>query len=83
MQVPYENYRKAFRTSQRNVEKDLGAVNATAVDVSKRVTLENAEPADTVNAIDTMIARVEALKRKVRFPWFIPTLHPLHTPLAV
>ncbi|KAF9494995.1 hypothetical protein BDN71DRAFT_1448120 [Pleurotus eryngii] len=65
LRVPYENYRKAFRTSQRNVEKDLGAVNAMAIDVSKRATIENAEPADTVNAIDTMIARVEALKRKL------------------
>ncbi|KAG5220509.1 GID complex containing RING finger motif [Salix suchowensis] len=36
-----------------------------AIDVSKRATIENAEPADTVNAIDTMIARVEALKRKL------------------
>ncbi|KAF4583416.1 GID complex subunit containing RING finger motif [Pleurotus pulmonarius] len=65
LRVPYENYRKAFRTSQRNVEKDLGAVNSMAIDVSKRVSLENAEPADTVNALDSMIARVEALKRKL------------------
>ena len=63
--VPYENYRKVFRASQKNIEKEMGAVQNIANDLTKK---GSAEPdADAaVKAIDGMIARVEGLKRKVR-----------------
>ena len=64
-QVPYENYRKVFRASQKNIEKEMGAVQNTANDLTKKGASEPDADA-AVKAIDGMIARVEGLKRKVR-----------------
>ncbi|EJF57375.1 hypothetical protein DICSQDRAFT_140404 [Dichomitus squalens LYAD-421 SS1] len=61
--VPYENYRKVFRTSQKNIEKELGAVQNAANDLAKKDYGSDADA--TVKAIDGMIARVEGLKRKL------------------
>ena len=61
VQVPYENYRKVFRTSQKNIEREMGAVQNTANDLAKR----EPDPDATLKAIDGMISRVEGLKRKV------------------
>ncbi|KAI0822927.1 CTLH/CRA C-terminal to lish motif domain-containing protein [Trametes gibbosa] len=62
--VPYENYRKVFRTSQKNIEKELGAVQNAAKDLASKSSPE-AEVEATTRAIDGMIARVEGLKRKL------------------
>ena len=61
VQVPYENYRKVFRASQKAIEKEMGAVQNAANDLSQR----DPEPDDAVKAIEGMISRVEGLKRKV------------------
>ncbi|KAI0642593.1 CTLH/CRA C-terminal to lish motif domain-containing protein [Trametes meyenii] len=62
--VPYENYRKVFRSSQKNIEKELGAVQNTAKDLANKGSPE-ADVESTTKAIDGMIARVEGLKRKL------------------
>lgn len=59
-QVPHENYRKVFRASQRNIERELGNVLSVSADLQKRSKGE-----DAVKAVDGMITRVENLKRKV------------------
>ena len=69
MQVPYENYRKVFRTSQKYIEKELGAVQTSAGDVAKKAystTSSDRKAEDSLKSIDSMIARIENLKRKVR-----------------
>lgn len=63
--MPYENYRKVFRTSQKNIEKEMCAVQTAANELAKKDAPE-ADADATVKAIDGMIARVEGLKRKVR-----------------
>ncbi|OCH85764.1 hypothetical protein OBBRIDRAFT_797832 [Obba rivulosa] len=63
--VPYENYRKVFRTSQKYIEKELGAVQTSCGDLSKRASLGKLNSEDANKGIDGMIARVEALKRKL------------------
>ncbi|EMD35442.1 hypothetical protein CERSUDRAFT_116204 [Gelatoporia subvermispora B] len=63
--VPYEDYRKVFRTSQKYVEKELGAVQTSCGDLSKRVNLGTVTAEDAAKGIDGMIARVETLKRKL------------------
>lgn len=60
--MPYENYRKVFRSCQKNIEKELTSVQNAANDLSKRGELD---PEDAIKAIDGMITRVENLKRKV------------------
>lgn len=61
LQVPYENYRKVFRTSQKNIERELGAVVTAANELSKQAP----DSQTALTSIDGMISRVEMLKRKV------------------
>lgn len=65
--VPHEQFRKGFRTTQRNFERDFGALASSCVDLGK--SFEDHEDEAAVQAaevsIDAMIARVQALQRKV------------------
>ena len=63
--MPYENYRKVFRTSQKAIEKEMGAVQNVANELAKKDT-SSSDGNAAVRAIDGMISRVEGLKRKVR-----------------
>ncbi|KIP04735.1 hypothetical protein PHLGIDRAFT_109198 [Phlebiopsis gigantea 11061_1 CR5-6] len=63
--VPYENYRKVFRTSQKNIEKELGALQAAAADLARRAQAGTVVPEDALKAVDAMSRRAEGLKRKL------------------
>jgi len=63
--VPYENYRKVFRTTQKNIERELGAVQTVANELSRRAKSGMQTPPDAEKSIDGMIGRVENLKRKL------------------
>ena len=55
--MPYENYRKVFRTSQKAIEKEMGAVQNVANELAKKDTSSSDGDA-AVRAIDGMISRV-------------------------
>lgn len=78
VQVPYENYRKVFRTSQKHIEKDFGAVQTSSKELAKQ-TLDGSNTEDTVKAIDGMINRVENLKRKVNIHSISPNQWRVHS----
>ncbi|KAI6040890.1 CTLH/CRA C-terminal to lish motif domain-containing protein [Pisolithus marmoratus] len=63
--VPYENYRKVFRASQRNIEKELGSVLSLSNDLQKRSAANEGSLEEAVKAVDGVIGRVENLKRKL------------------
>jgi len=64
--VPYENYRKVFRTSQRYIEKDFSAMQTITNDLAKRSKNSGVvDKEDATQNIDAMITRVENLKRKL------------------
>ncbi|KAG6873090.1 hypothetical protein C0995_003135 [Termitomyces sp. Mi166 len=63
--IPYENYRKIFRTSQKNVERDLGFVQSSSAELVQRGAKGTLGREEALNSIDTMIGRVESLKRKL------------------
>jgi macrophage erythroblast attacher len=54
-----------FRTSQKNIEKELGALQIAAADLVRKAQTGEAAPEDAVKAVDGMMKRVENLKRKV------------------
>ena len=64
-QVPYENYRKIFRISQKSIEKELAGVQSSASELAIRVAAGEVEPESAVATIEAMSARVENLKQKV------------------
>ena len=61
--MPYENYRKVFRTSQKHIERELTALQTAAHDLVKKVANGEATE-ETLKAIDGMTKRAETLKRK-------------------
>ncbi|KAF5379199.1 hypothetical protein D9615_005906 [Tricholomella constricta] len=63
--VPYENHRKVFRTSQKNVERELGAVQTTSADLVNRKASGTLGKDEALKSIEGMIGRVETLKRKL------------------
>ncbi|KAJ6595694.1 CTLH/CRA C-terminal to lish motif domain-containing protein [Mycena vulgaris] len=63
--VPYENYRKVFRTTQRNVEHTLKAVSASATELAKQSSSGDVSSEAAIQSIDAMINNVENLKRKL------------------
>jgi macrophage erythroblast attacher len=66
-QVPYENYRKVFRTTQKNIERELVPVQTTCNDLAKQVKAGETSLDDAAKTIEGMIGKVENLKRKVCF----------------
>ena len=64
-QVPFENYRKVFRTSQKQIEKELGALHTAASDLATKAQNGEVNSEDALKAIDAMLKRAENLKRKV------------------
>lgn len=80
-QVPYENYRKVFRASQKSIEKELGALQIAAAELSRKARAGGCNPDDAVKAIDAMMKRAENLKRKVRLASrrHYPAFTQLHT----
>lgn len=65
--VPYESYRKVFRTSQKYIERELGAVQTASNDLAKRCGQGEYDAESALKSVDGMIGKVEGLKRKVRF----------------
>ncbi|KAG6897245.1 hypothetical protein C0992_003135 [Termitomyces sp. T32_za158] len=63
--VPYENYRKVFRTSQKNIERDLGFVQSNSAELVQRGAQGTLGKNEVLISIDNMIGRVESLKRKL------------------
>ncbi|KAJ6588773.1 CTLH/CRA C-terminal to lish motif domain-containing protein [Mycena capillaripes] len=65
VRVPYENYRKVFRTTQRHVERDLKAVQSATADLVKESSSVGVSSEVAIQSIDAMINTVENLKRKL------------------
>ncbi|KAI0346684.1 hypothetical protein BDW22DRAFT_1405428 [Trametopsis cervina] len=66
--VPYENYRKVFRTSQKHIEKELGALQTAAADLARKARSSagsGMSVEETTKTIDGMIKRAEGLKKKL------------------
>ncbi|KAJ7598866.1 CTLH/CRA C-terminal to lish motif domain-containing protein [Mycena floridula] len=63
--VPYENYRKIFRTSQKHVEREFSAVQSTISDITARFKAGEISQEELGLAINTMITKAEGLKRKL------------------
>lgn len=63
--VPYENYRKVFRASQKNIEKELGALQTAAAELARKAQAGAVGQEDAAKAVEGMLKRAENLKRKL------------------
>lgn len=66
-----------FRTSQKQIEKELGALQTAAADLVKKAQSGEVPHEDGMKAVEGMIKRAENLKRKVRdLTWILrPDAH--------
>ena len=83
--MPYENYRKVFRTSQKHIERELGAIHTAANELATRVQTQSAEgdEDEIMKALDGMLKRAEHLKRKVCHPVISEHSHRTYLPIFV
>ncbi|KAG8952175.1 GID complex subunit containing RING finger motif [Tulasnella sp. 419] len=61
IKVPFEQFRKIFKTSQRHIERDFTALQKDAADLAKK----NPQGDDALKQLDAMINKVQGLKRKL------------------
>ncbi|KLO05660.1 hypothetical protein SCHPADRAFT_839102 [Schizopora paradoxa] len=63
--VPYESYRKVFRTSQKYIERDFGTIQTSSNELSTNAKKSDYQPEAALASIDNIIGKVENLKRKL------------------
>ncbi|KAI9207108.1 CTLH/CRA C-terminal to lish motif domain-containing protein [Polychytrium aggregatum] len=61
--VPYEQFKRAFRTYQKLIEKEMTNVTQAASDLQSKASGLKSE--DACQAIDGMVAKLQHLKRKI------------------
>ena len=72
--VPYEHYRKVFRTSQRLVEREMSAIQS----MSNELSSQEFSRSNALDKVQNMISKAEGLKRKVSlYSYIIPPLYSL------
>ncbi|KAH9979750.1 CTLH/CRA C-terminal to lish motif domain-containing protein [Russula compacta] len=79
--VPYENYRKVFRTAQKNIERELGAIQSSSNDLARNAQNSCQDTQEAVESLEVMIGKVEGLQRKLsdlQATAGLPTLNVMH-----
>ncbi|EKM57524.1 uncharacterized protein PHACADRAFT_251198 [Phanerochaete carnosa HHB-10118-sp] len=62
--VPYENYRKVFRVTQKNIEKELGTLQTAAADLVRKAQTGAVAQEDASKAVEAMLKRTENLSAR-------------------
>lgn len=65
LRLPYELLRKNFKVAHFNVEKESSAVKTTLKDTTISAISSNASPDEVLKNVDSMLARMRGLKRKL------------------
>ncbi|KAI9768431.1 MAG: GID complex subunit containing RING finger motif [Geoglossum simile] len=65
LRLPQELLRKNFKASQRHVEREREAILASLRTTANSALADEATPPQTLASIDTMITRMQGLKRKL------------------
>ncbi|KAI8855173.1 CTLH/CRA C-terminal to lish motif domain-containing protein [Chytridium lagenaria] len=65
IKVPVEQFKRAFKTSQRHFEKELNLVGTTAEALGKDGN-DSQSAEDAVKTLDNMVTRLQSLKRKLK-----------------
>ena len=65
LKVPLELIRRNFKSAQRNIDKETKAISASLNEAAQKAQLGSASPEETIASIESMIRRMQTLKRKV------------------
>jgi len=65
LRLPFELLRKNFKIAHFNVEKESTAIKTTLKDTTTSSLTTNASPDEVLKSVDSMLARMRGLKRKL------------------
>ncbi|TAQ84054.1 hypothetical protein B7494_g7624 [Chlorociboria aeruginascens] len=65
LRLPYELLRKNFKSAHFNVEKESAAVKSSLRDTANAAQTASASPEEVLKNVDSMVARMRGLKRKL------------------
>jgi len=65
LKVPLELIRRNFKSAQRNIDKETKAITASLNEAAQKAQLGRASPEETIASVDSMVKRMQTLKRKV------------------
>ena len=68
-----EQFRRAFKASQKYIEKDLAALTSSTGELAQKSGMGTLQPEDACKSLDAMTERLQKLKRKVSFQAFSAT----------
>lgn len=66
LRVPFEHYKKTIRANHRLAEKEMSAVISGVNEAADR---DDMLCDDAVNHLNSLVSRLQGLKRKVLRPW--------------
>ncbi|KAG9128542.1 GID complex subunit containing RING finger motif [Ceratobasidium sp. 392] len=65
LRVPYETLRKHFRNSQKQIEREFGAIQSASAELA-RPRPDGRDPIETARVLDGIITRTEGLKKRLQ-----------------
>lgn len=65
IKVPFEQLKKANRTSQKHIEKEMTNLASTISDIASKTAAKKIKPDDAIKTIDSAVERLNKLKRKL------------------
>ncbi|KAJ3197103.1 GID complex subunit containing RING finger motif [Irineochytrium annulatum] len=66
IKVPLEQFKRAFKASQKNFEKELTAVGSAADALSSRASHSPVGVEEAIKTLDGVVTRLQSLKRKLK-----------------
>lgn len=64
VQVPYEILNKKFRTAQKNLDREVSHLQASATELEKKLDAEEVKAKDITMLLGGMVEKLQVLKRK-------------------
>ncbi|KAJ3330582.1 GID complex subunit containing RING finger motif [Blyttiomyces sp. JEL0837] len=65
IKVPLEQFKKSFKSSQKNLEKDIGSVNTGIDSMIGKIKEGTATETDAIKSLDGILLKLNNLKRKL------------------
>lgn len=65
--MPYEILNKKFRTAQKNLDREVSHLQASATELEKKLDAEEVKAKDITMLLGGMVEKLQVLKRKGTF----------------
>ncbi|KAG0054869.1 GID complex subunit containing RING finger motif [Gryganskiella cystojenkinii] len=66
MKIPVEKFKASLKLSQKHIEKEIGTLNTTVTEITKKSAQGTMDPKQVEAALETIVNRLTTLKRKLK-----------------